>query len=310
MREPALDVDLRKLAARAELRHHAVAHDVDRNAARHLAGVVAAHAVGQHGDPRVAVDEDRIFVVRADHPRMGQARDIQGGGFTHAEGATRNGKGKRRSVAAWRARREPRGRAPVRTSRHNTVFRSLPISAGLRVTLMPEASITCELFLRRALAAGDDRARVSHPLARRRGHARDEADDRLFHVVLRPQRGGLLVAAADLADHHHGVGVRIVVEQLEHVDVLQAVDRVAADADRGRLPEAELGELPDRFVGERSRARHDADAALLVDVAGHDADLDLVGRDDAGTVGAEQQRLLPLHAVRGSRSCRARGCPR
>ena len=36
----------------------------------------------------------------------------------------------------------------------------------------------------------------------------------------------------------------------------------------------------------------DADAALPVDVARHDADLDLVGRDQARAVRAEQQRLL------------------
>jgi hypothetical protein len=41
-----------------------------------------------------------------------------------------------------------------------------------------------------------------------------------------------LVRAADLADHDDRIGVRIVVEQAHDVDVLQAVDRVAADADR------------------------------------------------------------------------------
>ena len=58
---------------RAQLGQHAVADDVDRDAARDLARVVAAHAVGEHGDARVAVDEDRVLVVRAHHPRMGQA---------------------------------------------------------------------------------------------------------------------------------------------------------------------------------------------------------------------------------------------
>ena len=52
-----------------------------------------------------------------------------------------------------------------------------------------------------------------------------------FMLRLDPLGGGFLVGAADLADHDHGVGVRVVVEQLQHVDVLEAVDRVAADAD-------------------------------------------------------------------------------
>src|SRR6478735_6735176 len=53
------------------------------------------------------------------------------------------------------------------------------------------------------------------------------------------------------------------------------VGRVAADADRARLAEADVGELRDRLVGERAGAADDADPALFVDVARHDADLDL-----------------------------------
>ena len=64
-----------------------------------------------------------------------------------------------------------------------------------------------------------------------------------------------------------------------------------------RLAEAERRELADGFVGQRARARHDADAALAVDVAGHDADLELARRDDARAVRADQPRALALHAV-------------
>ena len=45
----------------------------------------------------------------------------------------------------------------------------------------------------------------------------------------------------------------------------------------------------DRLVGERARARDDADVARLVDVAGHDADLALARRDDARAVRADQR---------------------
>ena len=61
----------------------------------------------------------------------------------------------------------------------------------------------------------------------------------------------------------------------KQVDERRADDRVAAEADARRLAEAEVRELPDGFVGERAAAAHDADRALLVDVAGHDADLAL-----------------------------------
>src|SRR5262249_20613218 len=84
-----------------------------------------------------------------------------------------------------------------------------------------------------------------------------------------------------------------------HVDVLQAVHRVAADADRARLADAELGELADGFISERARARHHADAPLLVDVARHDADLDLARRDHARAVRPNELRgaVLLAHAV-------------
>ena len=72
------------------------------------------------------------------------------------------------------------------------------------------------------------------------------------------------------------------------------MDRVAADSHRGGLSHAQLGDLVDRLVGERPRAADDSDAALLVDVPGHDPDLAFPGRDDPGTVGADEARRLAL----------------
>src|SRR6266850_6020607 len=156
-----------------------------------------------------------------------------------------------------------------------------------------------ELLLRRAFAARDDGAGVAHALSRRCGNARDEADDRFFHVVLRPARRDLLVRAADLAHHDHRLGLRVVVEHAQNVDVLQSVDRIAADADAGRLAEADLHQLPDRFISQRPGARHHPHRPLLVDVARHDADLDLVGRDHPGAVRPDEQRSSAPHAVLG-----------
>ena len=89
-------------------------------------------------------------------------------------------------------------------------------------------------------------------------------------------------------DHQDGFGLRIVLEHLQEVDERGADDRIAAQADAGRLPQPQIGELPDGFVGERAAAADDADGAGLVNVAGHDADLALPRRDDAGTVGPDQ----------------------
>src|SRR5690606_9993411 len=132
-----------------------------------------------------------------------------------------------------------------------------------------------DLLRGRALAAGDDGARVAHALARGRGLARDEAGDGLGELARHVLGGGLLRAAADLSDHDDRVGLRVGVEQLEAVDEVRAVDRITAVALRGALTETELGELVHRLIGERARAGHHADAARLVDVARHDADLAL-----------------------------------
>ena len=104
---------------------------------------------------------------------------------------------------------------------------------------------------------GDDGAGVAHGLALGSGEPRDVADDRLGDVVLDVRRGPLLGVAADLADHHDRVGLGVVLERLEAVDVGGADDRVAADADGGG--EAVLRQLVHHLVGQRARLRHQAD---------------------------------------------------
>ena len=70
-----------------------------------------------------------------------------------------------------------------------------------------------------------------------------------------------LGGAADLADHDDALGLRVGQEQLQAVDEVGAVDRIAADADAGRLAEAGGGGLRHRLVGQRARAGDDADLA-------------------------------------------------
>src|SRR5690606_10510156 len=100
------------------------------------------------------------------------------------------------------------------------------------------------------------------------------------------------------------VRVGIVVEELDDVEVRGAVDGVAADADGRALADALGGELEHRLVGEGAGARDDADMALLVDVAGGDADattalgiLAGAGADEAGAVGADEPGLAALHGA-------------
>ena len=151
---------------------------------------------------------------------------------------------------------------------------------------------------RRPFAAGDDRAGVSHAPPGGGGAPGDEADNRLgaaaLRLVLQKLGGVLFGLTADFPDHHDRLGLGIGHEHGEHVDEFQALDRVAADPDRRRLPEAFARRLEHRFVGERARTRDDADASASEDVARHDADLAFPRGHDAGAIGADQRRLGAL----------------
>src|SRR5690606_9495623 len=149
-----------------------------------------------------------------------------------------------------------------------------------------------ELALRGARAARGDRAGVAHALALGRGRAGDEADHRLGHVLGDVLGRLFLGGAADLADHDDALGLLVRLEQLQAVDEVEAVDRVAADPDHGGLAEARVGGLLHGLVGQRARARHDRDLARHVDVARHDPDLALARGDDARAVRPDQDHVL------------------
>ena len=81
-------------------------------------------------------------------------------------------------------------------------------------------------------------------------------------------------------------------------------NRVAADADARALTRISSGELPDGFISQRAAARNDADVPFFVDVTGRDADaaatvgiLAFAGRDDAGTIRADEPRRTALQCA-------------
>jgi hypothetical protein len=84
-----------------------------------------------------------------------------------------------------------------------------------------------------------------------------------LRFVLQELRGFFFGRSADLADHDDRLGRVVGEEQLEHVDEVGAVDRIAADADRGGLAEALVRRLEHRLIGQRARTADDADRALL-----------------------------------------------
>ena len=119
------------------------------------------------------------------------------------------------------------------------------------------------LGFRVALAAGNDRAGVAHAAAWRGGAACDEAGHRLLAALLgfvdQELRGVFFGGAADLADHHDRLGLGIGEEELKAFDEIHALDRIAADAERGGLAEPFARGLEHRLIGERAGARHNAD---------------------------------------------------
>ncbi len=146
----------------------------------------------------------------------------------------------------------------------------------------------CSLRTGVALAAGDDRAGMAHAAAGGCRDTCDESDHRLLAaalgLVLQKLRRILLGRTADFADHDDRGGLGVGEEHLQNGDEFGALDRVAADADRGGLAEAFLGGLEHGLIGQSARPRHDADRARLEDVGGHDADLAFAGRHHARAV--------------------------
>ena len=88
-----------------------------------------------------------------------------------------------------------------------------PMSAGLFTTVTP-AAVSASIFSA-AVPLPPEMIAPAWPMRRpgRRRLAGDEADDRLLEVRLDPGRGFLLGVAADLADHHDALGLRVVGEQ-------------------------------------------------------------------------------------------------
>jgi len=96
--------------------------------------------------------------------------------------------------------------------------------------------------------------------------------------------------AADFADHNDGVRVRIFAEEPDGVEERRADEGIAADADAGGLA-MRAASIDGRLRSQRAAAADDADISLLVNAAGHDADLAFAGRNDAGAVRADEARF-------------------
>src|SRR6476659_336092 len=100
---------------------------------------------------------------------------------------------------------------------------------------------------------------MAHASSRRRGLSRNAANYGLFHVHLDVFRSRLLGGTADLSDHHDGFGLRIAIEQLKRIQEVGPDNRIAADSNRGGLPDPARSELIYSFVSQRAGTRDDSD---------------------------------------------------
>src|SRR5512146_1258580 len=147
-----------------------------------------------------------------------------------------------------------------------------------------------DLLRRRSRRARDDRTGVSHAASRRRRLAGDESDDRFLHLRLDERGRVLLVGATDLAHHGARRGLRVGLECRQAIDEVRAVDRVAADADTRRLPEAGTSELIYDFIRERSGTAHHADVPRRTNPSGDDPDLALARCDQTRAIRSDEPR--------------------
>ena len=112
------------------------------------------------------------------------------------------------------------------------------------MTLKPQASITASLASAVSSPPEISAPAAYAPASKRARTPAMKPTTGFFEVVLDQRARPGFNGAADLTDHHDdGVGKPVVVEHLHHVDVLEAVDRVTADAHRAGLAQTDLGEL-------------------------------------------------------------------
>ena len=88
---------------------------------------------------------------------------------------------------------------------------------------------------------------MAHAASRRRGLAGNESDDRFGNVLFRECRSFFFRGAADLAYHDDAISIFVFLKEFQSIDVCCADNRIAADANRSRLPKTERCKLPYRF---------------------------------------------------------------
>ena len=74
---------------------------------------------------------------------------------------------------------------------------------------------------------------MAHGLAFGGGEARDVGDDRLGHVLGDPRCGAFFSVATDLTNHDNQIGIGVVFESFQSIDVGGSHNRVTANTNAG-----------------------------------------------------------------------------
>ena len=145
------------------------------------------------------------------------------------------------------------------------------------------------------LATTDDSSGMTHSPAGGRSHSSDEAHNWLRIctrvVLLQVLRSLLLRFTSNLTNHDDSLSLGIIDETLKAVDEIGAVEGIATNTDTEGLSKTHHGGLVDGFICESARPGDNPNAARLVDVAWHDANLTSPRCNNARAVGTNEPGL-------------------
>src|SRR5579859_1230166 len=147
--------------------------------------------------------------------------------------------------------------------------------------------------LRRASIARDNRACMPHALACRGRAPGDKANHRLAHLfdIL---SGIFLIAATNLATHHHRIGLLIALKKTQAIGKSRSNDRIAPNAHTGGLPDPGCREQRHDLIRQRARARDKAHMPLAENAIRDDPNLAHTRRAKPWAVRPDQPHLLLL----------------
>src|SRR5699024_10528905 len=124
------------------------------------------------------------------------------------------------------------------------------------------------LTFRGSGGAGDDSASMAHGLSFRRGKSGDVRNDWLGHILRDVVGCVLLSIAADLANHHDCLGVRIPLELFNRSNVSGTNDWITADTNAGG--KSDVRQLVHHLIGQRAGFGYQADGTWLRRSLGRD----------------------------------------